>query len=83
MMKVERIPDIFLLIPILITSFLLNIWGIDWGVPSSIRNKLYFENQEQIKMTLKGVTMEKVRESQTTKELKGSRFNPVRSYHRG
>ncbi|MEW6103857.1 MAG: glycosyltransferase family 39 protein [bacterium] len=71
------------LIFILFFSFLLNFTGINWGVPSIVRNKLYFENECEIKKSLEGVTEEKVVKSQTLYEgkLKGSKFNPIRSYH--
>jgi len=73
----------FFIIFILILSFLLNITGINWGVPSLERNSIYFSDKEDIKDTLNGITEEKVVKSQTEykKELSGARFNPLRSYH--
>lgn len=67
---------------ILLLSFLLNFTGINWGVPSIIRNKLYFENELEIKKSLEDVTKEKIAKSQTLykDKLKGSKFNPIRSY---
>lgn len=75
--------DHVILLLILFISFLLNITGINWGVPSIERNKLYFDSEEQIRDNLKGITEEKLMKSQTAykKEMSGSRFNPVRSYH--
>ena len=78
-MKVEE-KWLFLII---ILSFTLNVIGIDWGTPSVERNRLYFDNKAEIRESLSGVTPEKVKESnmEYKEELRGSRFNPVRSYH--
>jgi len=78
----DRKNTIFL-ISILFLSFLLNSAGIDWGVPSIIRNRLYFENEAEIRKSLEGITEEKVVKSKTLykDELVGETFNPIRSYH--
>jgi len=75
--------SVIFLLSILSLSFFLDVLGIGWGTPGSKRNKLYFENKEQIKESLRDITPEKVRKSKTEykEELSGSRFNPVRSYH--
>lgn len=82
-MRIERILVIIVLVSILCVSFLLNVAGINWGVPSRERNNLYFSDENQIKQILAGVTSEKVLKSKTQyeNELSGSRFNPIRSYH--
>lgn len=72
-----------LLILILILSFVLNFLGLWWGLPSVERKLLYFDNDDEIKQSLVDVTPDSVAKSMTTerKKLKGSRFNPIRSYH--
>ena len=73
-------PGIFL---VLLLSFLLNTWGLNWGLPSAERNQLYFDNQAEIINSLTEIKNLDVTKSMTEerKLLSGSRFNPIRSYH--
>ncbi|MFH2068790.1 MAG: glycosyltransferase family 39 protein [Candidatus Omnitrophota bacterium] len=68
---------------VLLTSFLLNTWGLNWGLPSAERNRLYFDNREDIFRSLAETENTDVTKSMTEERelLSGSRFNPIRSYH--
>jgi len=68
---------------ILCLSFILNVLGLDWGVPDAVRNQLYFSGEDQIKQSIGDISARKVEKSMTEerKSLAGSRFNPIRSYH--
>ena len=73
----------FFLLLILVLSFVLNSLGLWWGVPSFERNRLYFDNEDEIRQSLVNVNPESAVKSMTTEKerLAGSRFNPIRSYH--
>jgi len=78
-MKNEKV----LIVLILILSFTLNTLGINWGVPSAERNRLYFTGEKEMRESMAEVTRDKVERSRTQyrEEMSGSRFNPVRTYH--
>lgn len=68
---------------VLLISFLLNTWGLNWGLPSAERNRLYFDSREDVLRSLTEIKNLDVTKSMTEgrKLLSGSRFNPIRSYH--
>jgi len=68
---------------VLLLSFLLNTWGLNWGLPSAERNQLYFDSREDVILSLTEIQNADVTKSITEerKLLSGSRFNPIRSYH--
>jgi hypothetical protein len=68
---------------IVLGHLFLCTWGIGWGVPSVVRNCLYFAKEAEVRASLEDVTPEAVAQSMTAERerLAGSRFNPIRSYH--
>ena len=59
-------------------TLFLSIYGINWGVPSEERMKLYFNGQEELSDALNLI---KEKQEGFAKSLPGYYYNPIRSYH--